>query len=275
VRQGKSWVYVVSLELGPEQVEFYKFSWFQLAESTASQINSALKRKEYSEDFRSTGGPAHDHLALHVEVDKSWMDECIVACLALVALLTFVYYPVSETLTINRECGVLVLERRTLYSSCVRLAERNLPHLASSHVVILTSTANVMGVEETSWTVTERNRTRTMYGVKLRLRDGRSVLLRMENGLENRAQNQQSLLKYNEVIQQAAPGHGCLGQIQTTGGGGHPGGHCVVCWERVSRIAFAPCAHVCCCEICGQLPELTACPVCSRPISSRIGLYFS
>jgi len=59
------------------------------------------------------------------------------------------------------------------------------------------------------------------------------------------------------------------------GGGGDPGGRCVICLDRTARVAFAPCAHVCCCEVCGQDPAVERCPVCRRSIARRIGLYFS
>jgi hypothetical protein len=58
-------------------------------------------------------------------------------------------------------------------------------------------------------------------------------------------------------------------------GGGTPGANCAICMENPARVAFAPCAHVCCCEECGKNPSVKTCPICRKEIVSRIGLFFN
>ena len=93
-----------------------------------------------------------------------------------------------------------------------------------------------------------------------RMQGRRAAEVRREHGL-------QSAAAAGEQRRQA-------GDVEL-GGGGEPGGRCVVCLDRKARVAFAPCAHVCCCEECGQNPALTRCPMCRAGIAHRIALYFS
>eukprot|EP00118_Oscarella_pearsei_P024945 m.307174 g.307174 ORF g.307174 m.307174 type:complete len:675 (+) comp41984_c0_seq1:894-2918(+) len=48
---------------------------------------------------------------------------------------------------------------------------------------------------------------------------------------------------------------------------------CKVCMEREANALFLPCAHVVCCCHCGS--NLQNCPICRKPIQSKIQTYFS
>ena len=50
---------------------------------------------------------------------------------------------------------------------------------------------------------------------------------------------------------------------------------CVVCWAADACMVFAPCGHLCTCELCAQACLEVAsrlCPMCRTPVASSISL---
>ena len=107
------------------------------------------------------------------------------------------------------------------------------------------------------------------------------------NGHRRRAWLWQERERNNEIIDEilsvlasanqtrVSPVRSGLGSIAAGTGGGEPGSACVVCMQAKATIAFAPCAHVCCCADCGRMSQIQKCPVCRASIQHRIGLYFA
>jgi len=48
-------------------------------------------------------------------------------------------------------------------------------------------------------------------------------------------------------------------------------GECVVCWDRHRAVAFAPCGHVACCELCAD--EMPRCPMCKSTVEQRLRVF--
>jgi len=181
----------------------------------------------------------------------------------------------------------LTVERKTIATKMYSFLEELLSQpFPAAHLCVIIPLSHVEEVQES---VVQRTRgsgssrrTETCYGIRLRLSNRPALLLRLGTCISNRQENMRDIEDLQTSITSArASSLAAMASMQGTSaveagrGGGDPGGTCVICLEKVSRIAFAPCAHVCCCEDCGQDPALSSCPMCRRTISARIGLYFT
>lgn len=269
VREHKSTSYRMEISLRDQRdpLKFYKFGSQGTARDYADQVNAAVAKAQKE-------GPS-SNVQLTLMVDNWRLNELAVFGSIVWAIFAFSILSVVEVLTINRECGILVLEYKTMYIIFMQLLSKNFPVSPPSHVDLLVPLSQVRGVEQTEWVRRTDRRSETVYGIKLYLNDGQNRTLGMGRGTPNLSSNARDL----EQIQQELTSPPHFNNLETlnsnAGSGGDPGGMCVICWERSSKIAFAPCAHVCCCEICGQNPQLVSCPVCQGQIQHRIGLYFS
>jgi hypothetical protein len=251
----------------------------QEAEDLAVRIDASLSQSQVK---KQVGEARRD---LHIRKELSSADEVLLLVAIACAVCICFSVPVEESVSINSEYGVIGIERCTLAHKLVKLSQA-LRQLHLPAQVVLLPLSIVRGVGER---VLERKGllggTLRGYAVELRMREGPGQLLRLGLAYSSRTANDQDIralqgfidegkASWSERVRRQPAGEADR-EMDLTKGGGDPGGECVVCRDRVSRVAFAPCAHVCCCEICGQSPELRTCPVCRTPISHRIGLYFT
>lgn len=48
---------------------------------------------------------------------------------------------------------------------------------------------------------------------------------------------------------------------------------CVICVEKDKSVLLLPCRHLCLCDKCAEYDNMTACPLCRRPIAHRISVF--
>lgn len=302
----------------PEQVywdSFHLHDCLERARDAALYLEGSIKHAQLpaAADSSSSNTP----LPVHARVDRASWDEALLVLFLVVLCYCVTVSNHSEVIVINRDCGVIAVEHRTLLSSMRSMIWSwwySLPVSSgrlggagagvgntSSHVALLAPVSLVIEIEETSRVARRDRRNVAIWGLRLKLRDRPPLPLRLGTQLADRSANGAEMdrlrsalrlagddldsrtrqrlegrVESEEGLRAAASAAGSSTPAPTSGrGGGEPGGNCVVCLEKTARVAFAPCAHVCCCEDCGQNPALSACPICRGPIAHRIGLYFS
>jgi len=251
---------------------------------------------------------------VHASVDNVSWDELLLALSIALLCYGIAICPLLEVIVINQECGVITVERRTILSSKQQtvLPASVAPYFAGGgNVLLLAPVSLVADIESTRYVHRQGNGSTTdSWGLQICMRDSRPPLkLRCGLNVSNQRRNDEDASRLRAALRLAGfdgAGGGNNGRLDSqvnaaiglrrvaahqaennegrteihqnsnsAGGGGEPGGCCVVCLEKKARVAFAPCAHVCCCEDCGQIQALAACPICRSPIVHRIGLYFS
>ena len=291
-----------------ESLALWEFSREQDASDLWLTIQAALEHAR----LRANDGAG---LALHARVDAAWWDElCLLAALVGAAVAASLFEH-AEAIVVARDAGVVVVERRTPLTALRGALGRGAAAGGAgagaagsaggeAHVLLL-APVDAVEVAETHAVRPDRRAARgdrrrdvDVWGLELRwtrgggrqppvqLRLGEMTPHSRANADDARALREalriargaaeasaaRRRLAAEEGLREVGNGGAAAGGV---GGGGDPGGRCVVCLEKVARVAFAPCAHVCCCEDCGQIPRLRECPVCRRAIAHRIGLYFS
>jgi len=327
LREGNNGASAASREEEEEEIFWDSFPYYDSlgrARDAALHLEGAIKHAQLppprSPGRTSSSAPsssADAPLPIHARVDRASWDEALLVVFLIVLGYTVSVSNYSEVVVINRECGVVAVEHRTLLSlirSAARSRWHTLPFVGgsgggggggggnpSSHVALLAPVSLVTEVEETHKLDRRDRRSVDSWGMRLKLRDRPPLPLRLgmmttdrwSNGanmdrlrsalrlagddLDARTRSRlEGRVESAEGLRSAASASAYGGNLASgRQGGGEPGGRCVVCLEKTARVAFAPCAHVCCCEDCGQNPALSTCPICRGPIAHRIGLYFS